>query len=281
MKTLNVYLNTLLFVTSIYASEIPSVQFTNIPPRGVTSVAYCHAQNIDRTQYGIAFFLNAFGVWYTKPSYQYPITLIDRSGYAAFVLGEWNGADIYAEKIAAFVVPLSYINIPLMGGQSPIPAEVYSNSIAYTILDLSTTNDYVNFSGMAWRKKDTGTVIWDPGHNYFSGNNVSVDTNGNLHLKITYDNGQWRCAEINTTNVLGYGTYRFYVSTNTSLLPENAVLGLFTYGANGDYAHREIDVEYSRGSVVANGTSNVWQFVIQPWNLGWSSNSIPGARRHE
>lgn len=269
MKALNVYLNTLLLVSSIYASGIPSVQFTNVPPRGVTSIAYCQVQNVDRAQYGIAFFLNAFGVWYTKPSYENPITLIDSNGYTYFVLGDWNGADIYAEKIAAFVVPLSYnINIPRMGGQSPIPAEVYSNSIAYTILDLSTTNDYLSFSGMTWKKKDTGTVMWGPGPNYFSGDNVSVDTNGNLHLKITNTNGKWRCAEINTTNTLGYGTYRFYVGTNTSLLPTSAILGLFTYGANDDYANREIDVEYSRGSIVANGSSNFWQFVIQPYYLG-------------
>lgn len=271
MKALNVYLSTLFFVSSICAVEIPSVQFTSVPPRGTIGTVYCQVKNVDRTQYGVAFFLNLYGVWYTKPLNITPVTGIDSSNYASFplVAVPEAKADVYAEKLAALVVPLAYSgSIPLMGGQSPIPAEIYSNAIAYTILDLSTTNDYLNFSGMAWKKKDTGTVVWGPGPNYFSGNNVFVDTNGNLHLKITYDNGQWRCAEINTTNTLGYGTYRFYVGTNTSLLPANAVLGLFTYGANDGYAHREIDVEYSRGTVVGNGTSNFWQFVIQPWNWG-------------
>ena len=272
MKTLKITATSMLASAIVSASifaQTPSVQFTNVPALGVTAITYCQVQNVDTSKYGIAFFINAFGVWYTKPGYDRPVTIIDNNNSAGFLLAWWNGADIYAEKLAAFVVPLSYSNsIPLLGGVSPIPTEIYTNSIAYTIFDRGSTNDYINFSGMKWKKKDTATVVWGPGPNYFSGSNVVIDTNGWLHLKITDTTGQWHCAEIFTTNSFGYGTYRFYINSDTSKLPSNSVSGFFTWSDSPDYTHREIDIESSKGPVVGNGTSNTWQFVIQPYNAG-------------
>ena len=154
MKTLITVLASGFIVTQAFATGTPSVQFTSVPVLGANGLAVCTVQNVDRLKYGIAFFLDAFGVWYTKPDYNWPVTLIAADNTAAFVLGNWNGADPYAEKLAAFVVPLAYSNnIPVIGGVSPLPAEIYSNSIAYTILDRGSTNDYIKFSGMNWKKK--------------------------------------------------------------------------------------------------------------------------------
>lgn len=44
----------------------------------------------------------------------------------------------------------------------------------------------------------------------------------------------------------------------------NAVLGLFTWSDEPDYAHRELDVEVSRWGVVGNPNA---QFVVQPFTV--------------
>gem|GEM_PF-4235557 len=52
-----------------------------------------------------------------------------------------------------------------------------------------------------------------PCPNYWTDRNVWVDENGWLHLKITYRDGRWYCAEVYTKEPLEYGTYVFYVDS--------------------------------------------------------------------
>ena len=81
----------------------------------------------------------------------------------------------------------------------------------------------------------------------WSASNVSVDSAGRLHLKVTRDkSGRYTQAELDSVrNGWGYGTYRWQVDTAVSGLAPEYVLGLFTYGRDAAYGHREIDIEAS------------------------------------
>lgn len=124
----------------------------------------------------------------------------------------------------------------------------------------------IAFSGYEWIVKTTGDGQWGPGPNYFSDSeeNVWVDDDGKLHLKITERDGQWYCAEVISTENFGYGTYRFYTESRVDQLDQNAVLGLFTWDDDQtDPYHREIDIEFSRWGQTDNDNA---QFVVQPWD---------------
>lgn len=116
----------------------------------------------------------------------------------------------------------------------------------------------INFSGYTWNVKYS-TQPSSPGGNYWSNSpqNVWLDANGWLHLKITNVNGKWYCAEVTSTQIMGYGTYAFYLVSKTDNYDKNVVLGLFAYK---DDSH-EIDIEYSKWSKPDN--KNGW-FTVQP-----------------
>ena len=124
----------------------------------------------------------------------------------------------------------------------------------------------IRFSGYDWMVKSSPGRV-GPGPNYFSGssNNVWVDLQGRLHMRITFSNGRWYCAEVGTRRSLGYGAYRFYLDSPVDNLDPNAVLGLFTWSDDPAYNNREIDIEFSRWGDATN-TNNA-QYVVQPWDL--------------
>lgn len=68
------------------------------------------------------------------------------------------------------------------------------------------TSRIINFSGYDWTIK---AGVAGPGPNLFSDaeENVHVDTEGRLHLRISYRDGKWFCAEVVTNKSLGHGTY--------------------------------------------------------------------------
>lgn len=112
-------------------------------------------------------------------------------------------------------------------------------------------------------KSSAGKV--GPGPNYFSAANSFLDSNGDLHLRISRDSRRrWQSAEVFASASLGYGTYRWTVATDVSNLDPNVVLGLFTWSDNPAEAHREIDYEAARWGVSTDPTNA--QFVVQPWD---------------
>jgi len=120
----------------------------------------------------------------------------------------------------------------------------------------------INWSGHTWSVR-TGTG--DPGPNSWSDspNNVFVDNQGNLHLKITNVGGKWYCAEIYSTDTVGYGTYTVNMVTNPSNPPldNSTVIGLFYYLDDND----ELDIEYARWGNSSN--NNIGKFTVQPLSL--------------
>jgi len=120
------------------------------------------------------------------------------------------------------------------------------------------THDTISFSGYTWSVEHS-EVKTNPGPNYWSNKeeNVWVDEAGQLHLKITYRNGAWYCAEVSTTQVLGNGTYTFTAASRIDTMDKNVVLGLFAYKDD----NHETDIEFSKWGNSNN--ANAW-YSVQP-----------------
>jgi hypothetical protein len=117
----------------------------------------------------------------------------------------------------------------------------------------------ISFSGYDWVVSTSGEEKGGPGPNYFSDSpeNVWVDDQGRLHLKITNRNGRWNCARVELAKHIGYGKYVFYVSSRPDSLDRQVVWGLYTYMSDTE----EIDIEFSRWGFDNNQEA---QYAIQP-----------------
>lgn len=128
----------------------------------------------------------------------------------------------------------------------------------------ASTQRIIDFSGYKWLVRNTSTTQ-GPGPNYFSNStqNVFVDSQGQLHLKIVKRKGKWYCSSIGNLTSLGYGTYRFYMASKVDAIDKNSVIGLFTWDDDPAYHNREIDIEFSKWGNESS-TFNT-QYVVQPW----------------
>ncbi len=136
---------------------------------------------------------------------------------------------------------------------------------APSVVEVESYSRIIEFSGLKWKVKSSSERM-GPGPNHFSNSvdNVWVDENGQLHLKMTHTEGKWYCAEVVTVEPLGYGSYQFKLSSRVEQLDKQAVLGLFTWDtAAPQYNYREIDIELSRWG---EDTGLNAQFVVQPWD---------------
>ncbi len=104
----------------------------------------------------------------------------------------------------------------------------------------------IQFSGLTWNVKHSPSIRIGPGPNRWDKNDVWVDANGYLHLKIRRDSltNKWFCAEVSTQQTFGYGTYQFWVEGRIDQFDKNTVLGLFNYSGNDGYD--EMDIEFAR-----------------------------------
>lgn len=110
---------------------------------------------------------------------------------------------------------------------------------------VQATSSTINFSGYTWKvKQPTGTQ--GPHNNYWSADNVWVDSSGRLHLRVRKNpsNNRWECAEVQSTNTFGYGTYQWKIVGALDVIDKNIVFGLFNYSGND--GHDEMDIEFSR-----------------------------------
>ncbi len=121
------------------------------------------------------------------------------------------------------------------------------------------TDRIIKFSGFEWIVRTNKDVKQGPGPNYFSDaeENVWLDKQGKLHLKITQQGGIWYCAGLTARQSLGYGSYTFYINSDLTNLDPNVVAGLFTYLTDSE----EIDIEFSKWSDPLNFNA---QFAVQP-----------------
>lgn len=257
------------FLSSAKAAS-PSIIITNLPVFGSQGNLSGLVLNANSATNCVAVFIFvgndpvvSGGYWYSKPSCASPLTPIQPDG-------SWTAnitpvsSDTNATEIAAFLVPTNY-NQPCVNGASGLPIPPEAEAVVYADRINPSARQF-NFSDYSWWVKTSAGGLAGPGPNYFSDstNNVWVDAQGSLHLKITYTNNEWQCVEIISDRSFGYGQYRFTVSTPVDSLDANVVLGLFTYSYDTAYTDREIDIELSRWDY-GYGTSDVEDYAVQPY----------------
>lgn len=110
----------------------------------------------------------------------------------------------------------------------------------------------INWKQRTWNVSER---VGGPNGNTFKANNVSIDANGNLVLKITKQGGIWTAAEVFLPQSLGYGTYR-YVLASPIKYEKNTVAAGFTYADDSN----ELDIEFSYWG----GTTTNVGFTVQP-----------------
>lgn len=167
----------------------------------------------------------------------------------------WNytGVDVPEASTELFMFNLwIYDNVP--------PSEeievVISNFtfVGDNIIDGGTPAGSFEWAGYTWTKRNM--TLSSPGPNYWNSSNAWIDANDKLHLKISHVGSSWHCAEIETVDSLGYGTYSCTIESDLELEP-NVVLGIFTFKDDGN----ETDIEFSRwGDAGANDSA----YTVQP-----------------
>ncbi len=217
--------------------------------------------------YKIAVYILVGGGWWTKPYWASPWTEVKEDGNFSCLITT-GGQDQLATKIAAFLVPKEY-ELPeeelLRSGEQTLPEKLEEDAVDKTIIDRSPKLREIEFSGYTWLVKNSSDWEVGPGPNYFSDSdeNIRVDDQGQLHLKITNRDGKWYCAEVISKRSFGYGKYIFYLASRVDQLDKNVVLGLFTWDDTCPGNHREIDIEFARWG--AEEAENA-QYVVQPWD---------------
>lgn len=168
-----------------------------------------------------------------------------------------------AAAIAGYIAACRTSSQPTIGSISVSPLD--QNAVEAVSFAGTSAARTLNFSGYEWKVKSSRGRV-GPGPNSFSDSrdNVWVDTQGRLHLRITYRDDRWYCAEVISQQSFGYGTYRFYLDTRVDDLDPNIVLGLFTWSDNPAYSHREVDIECAKWGNANNDTNA--QFVVQPYH---------------
>ena len=237
------------------------IWFTYVPPYGSYDDLTGEVSGVSTSDHKVLVYIYVWG-WWTKPTWAEPMTPINGNGTWTCNITTGGESDTTATEIIAFLIPQEDYDASWeMSGQASLPAGLYS--YPYTEISRAPTDRAMHFSGHNWSVKH-GDLL-GPGPNYFSDSeeNVWVDEDGYLHLKIAYRNGNWYCSEIIADESPGYGTYVFTVENRLDVLDENIVLGLFTWDTYApEYNYREIDFEFSKWGNPAN---DIGQFVIQPW----------------
>ncbi len=254
----------------------PQILLTNVPAFGSNDNLSGQVLGVSPSAYAVAVFIYIPSAgWWSKPYCSPQLTVIQPNGsWTADITT--GGSDSQATRITALLVSTNY-NQPCVTGADGLPTNVTAQAVASaTVVRYDPSTRWINFSGYDFWVK-TGSGMLGPGPNYFSDstNNVWLDAQGQLHLKITNTSNEWQCAEIASARTFGYGSYRFELVSDVNAIDLNSVLGLFTYGDDPSYAHREIDVECSRW---ANGSDvNNAQFVVQPYDTPghWARYPVP------
>jgi hypothetical protein len=238
----------------------PSIEFTSAPALGGTGYLRGRAHNVIPSEYRVAVYIYVWG-WYNKPYWDSPLTAIRSDGRWMTNITTVE-TDKQATIIAAFLVPKWYVP-PKLDGDPVFPDELFEKSVAYTYLE--RTRRTLRFSGYDWNVKYSDDLRVGPGPNYFSDawEDVWVDENDRLHLKIVHRDGNWYATEVFTKVPFGYGKYVFYLASGVDQLDKNVVLGLFTWETVSPpgYHNREIDIEFAKWGV--EGGDNA-QYVVQP-----------------
>lgn len=157
----------------------------------------------------------------------------------------------------SWAAPATLFEIPPVGG----------DILAFDCSVDSHPTGLLDFAERQWIVKACCGDGCGPGPNLFSDSseNVWVDEEDRLHLRLTERKGSWYCAEVLTDHYLGYGNYSFDIEGPIESLHPQIVVGGFTY--SDCYAgcipadEDEIDIEFSRWEIPTGPTT---QYAVQP-----------------
>jgi len=163
-------------------------------------------------------------------------------------------------KILLLIFVLSYGDFCLSSDNNSTSTEVQESLKILRTLE---------FAGVTWNVKSGGP--YGPGPNLWTDDpqNVWVDDQGRLHMKIVKISNKWYCSEVYTTQFSSYGEHRFLVEGYIDRMDKYIVLGLFLYASDD----AEIDIEYSKWG---GGSSyrNVGGYTIQPYYIDGNNHQF-------
>src|SRR5882724_773791 len=218
----------LLALTICANAETPRILITAVPAYGSVDDLIGVAVGAKFTSNAVATFIYVPGYgWVSKPTCAEPLTMLqaDGSWTADITTG---GSDSLATRVAALLVSTNFSQ-PCVQGAAFLPTNIFAQAITSAVLTRESPGTrWLHFSGYDWWVKSSSGRV-GPGPNYFSDstNNVWLDGQGQLHLRITNRSNQWQCAELVSARTFGFGNYRFELSSRVDNLNPNVVLGLF------------------------------------------------------
>ncbi|CAF2723358.1 unnamed protein product [Rotaria sp. Silwood2] len=137
------------------------------------------------------------------------------------------------------------------------------------------TQKSIHWAGYQWFLRNDQNS--GPGPNNWNSNNVWVDKQNKLHLKLRYSpmTRGWTCAELYTKVKFSFGTFRWFVEGAIDQFDPNVVLGMFTYG--GVDGTNEIDIEVAKWGQRDPKASNIF-YTVYPHKLGIAQPVSSGTR---
>ncbi|MBN1270159.1 MAG: hypothetical protein JXB04_11260, partial [Kiritimatiellae bacterium] len=115
----------------------------------------------------------------------------------------------------------------------------------------------IEWKGRTWAVHDT---LGDPGGNLWSAGCAWVDTNDCLRLEVKSVASNWYAGQVESTDPLSHGTYRWYVKGRPDLFDSNIVARLSTYFD----AYHELDIDYTQAH--DDAPTNLY-YTVQPYYL--------------
>ena len=194
------------------------------------------------------------GLWWVQPFTDQVFTKIQSDA-------SWKNSTHLGTEYAALLVHRGYPVKPRLKELPPPGGDVLAITTKAGRPAGALVRKIIHFSGYDWIVRTAGS---DRGGapNLYDAANAWVDQHGFLHLRMQQQNGEWRCAEVNMTRSLGFGTYRFTIQDVSQLAP-SVVVGMYTLDENStDDARNELDIELSRWG---NPSHDNAQYVVQPF----------------
>jgi len=250
-------------MTFFLRSNSQSVAFTHIPAWGSSENLKGKVTGINPGEYKALVFLYFEGGWWVKPYSVLPFTSLQSDNTFTCNVNT-GGADIYAGRYIAFLVPKNF-----QEGSGFDVADL-KKRFPFAYYCRKPGKRTIRFSGISWTVKSMGNFRVGPNSNLFtdSNSNVFTDQEGALHLKIICDKTAdvYRCAEVVADTSFGYGTYRFIVRSRLDSLDKNVVFSPFTWDEYADEDYFS-EIDFMEASTWGEQNGNNMQYVVQPWNV--------------
>ena len=256
-------------LASAQGQPAPTNVFTHIPAYGTSdcsepfAASDClmgQATNFSSGDF-VAVLIMIEGVgWFSKPACDSLVVPLAPDGTWATNITT-GGVDQTAVRIVAYLLPSS-VTPTCLESAGGLPENLESNAKARAFV--TRYERAISFSGYDWWLKASAAPV-GPSANFFSDStdNVWLDDQGRLHLRITNRNNVWYCPEVISQQTPGYGTNTWVLDSPVDNLDPNVVLGFFTWSDNEQIpGYHELDIEFSRWGD-ASDTNNA-QYIVQP-----------------